>query len=168
MRNQGKGDDGFDDGINSMNELLVTSATVFDGVSPSQRERIGAMTQKGVMPLLGITLRLISPTKVVAALNVQEFHHQPWGILHGGISVTLAETVASLGAWLHCTAEGEGAVGIEINANHLRPVSSGTIIATAEPIHPGRTVQVWGISITAEDSGQLITAARCTLLRRNL
>lgn len=149
-----------------MTEVSKSSEILCEGVDELEREQAVAMSQRGLLPFLGITLRFISPAKVIASLTVQEQHLQPWGILHGGVSVTLAETVASIGAWLHCAHSGESAVGIEINANHLRPVSSGTIVATAEPIHAGGLVQVWGVSIVAEESGAAITSARCTLLRR--
>jgi uncharacterized protein (TIGR00369 family) len=144
-----------------------SSEIICEGVDEIQRQQIVAMSQGGFLPFLGITVRFISPAKVIAALTVQEHHLQPWGILHGGVSVALAETVASIGAWLHCSHLGESAVGIEINANHLRPVSSGTIVATAEPIHAGGLVQVWGVSIVAEESGIAITSARCTLLKKS-
>lgn len=136
------------------------------GVSDEHRRLLIEMGSRGVMHELGIELRYISPHRVVAALLISEKHLQPWGILHGGISITLAETVASLGGWLHCVLPDESAVGIEINANHLRSISSGTVVATAEPIHTGGTIQVWGVSIVSEDTGSPICASRCTILRR--
>lgn len=136
------------------------------GVSDEHKRLLEGIEGRGVARELGIQLRSISPHRVVAALEISEKHLQPWGILHGGISVTLAETVASLGAWLHCALPNESAVGIEINANHLRSISSGTIVATAEPIHAGGTIHVWGVSIVAEATSSLVCTSRCTVLKR--
>ena len=136
------------------------------GVSDAHLRLLEGMGSRGVMHALGIELRLLSPHRVVAALPITEMHLQPWGILHGGISVTLAETVASIGAWLHCVPPHESAVGIEVNANHLRSIAAGTVIATGEPIHAGGTVQVWGISIVAEATDEIVCTSRCTMLKR--
>ena len=88
--------------------------------------------------------------------------HQPFGLLHGGASVALAETVASLGAALHVDRSRAGVVGIEINANHVRGIRTGTVTATATPLHVGRTSQVWSIDIV-DESGRRICVSRCTL-----
>jgi uncharacterized protein (TIGR00369 family) len=87
--------------------------------------------------------------------------HQPYGILHGGVSALLAESAASFGAALNAP-PGRGVVGIELNASHLRSLSEGHLTATATPVRVGRTVQVWSISLTGDD-GRAICAARCTL-----
>ena len=77
-----------------------------------------------------------------ARCPVDERTRQPYGILHGGVSVVLAETLGSCGA--HYSApEGDRAVGLDINANHIRSVTSGWVIGTARPVHRGRTTQVW-------------------------
>lgn len=83
----------------------------------------------------------ISIDRVVMTMPVDRRVHQPWGMLHGGASLVLAETAASTGAGLNCP-EGMVAVGQEINANHIRPKTSGVVRAVATPIHIGRTSQV--------------------------
>ncbi len=103
-----------------------------------------------------------SPEKVIATMPVQPKVHQPFGLLHGGASVALAETVASIGAFLSVADQGMMAVGLEINANHLRGVRDGMVTATATPIHKGRTTQVWHIEIK-DGSDKLVCISRCTL-----
>lgn len=112
---------------------------------------------------LGIEFVKLLPDEVVARMLVKPIHHQPFGILHGGVSVALAESVASIGAWLNL-AEGAGKpVGIEINANHISAFKEGTIRACAEPLHRGRTTHVWSVSIRDEDTQKLICVSRCTV-----
>lgn len=116
----------------------------------------------GLAGKLGIELTTLTPDKVAATMPVDDRTRQPFGILHGGASAALAETVASLGAVLNIDRETQAAVGLELNANHLRAKSEGTVTATATPLHRGRRTQVWDIRIEDED-GRLICASRCTL-----
>lgn len=111
---------------------------------------------------LGIEIVEASGTRVVATMPVDARTHQPMGLLHGGASVALAESVASIGAYLSVADQGLTAVGLEINANHLRGVRAGTVTATATPIHQGRTTQVWQIDI-ADEQGRAVCTSRCTL-----
>ncbi|WP_309570630.1 hotdog fold thioesterase [Deinococcus sp.] len=111
---------------------------------------------------LGIEMLEASGTRVVATMPVDARTHQPMGLLHGGASVALAESVASVGAFLSVADQGMTAVGLEINANHLRGVRSGTVTATATPIHQGRTTQVWSIEIV-DEQGRAVCTSRCTL-----
>lgn len=111
---------------------------------------------------LEIEILEASPDKVVATMPVQPKVHQPFGLLHGGASVALAETIASIGAFLSVADQGMVAVGLEINANHLRGVRDGIVTATATPIHKGRTTQVWSIEIKNEE-GKMVCISRCTL-----
>lgn len=111
---------------------------------------------------LGIEMIETGKDKVVARMPVGPRVHQPFGLLHGGASVALAETVASFGAYLNVADSGMGAVGLEINANHLRAKRDGVVTATATPIHRGRTTHVWSIDIHDED-GKLVCVSRCTL-----
>lgn len=111
---------------------------------------------------LGIEFVEVSKDKVVATMPVGPRVHQPFGLLHGGASVALAETVASVGAWINVAEGGRMAVGLEINANHLRGKKDGSVTATATPIHRGRTTHVWSIDIVGED-GKPVCASRCTL-----
>ncbi|HLN65500.1 MAG TPA: hotdog fold thioesterase [Symbiobacteriaceae bacterium] len=110
---------------------------------------------------LGIELIETSPERVVATMPVDGRTRQPYGILHGGASVALAETVASIGAVLNA-GEGRTAVGLEINANHIRPKRSGVVRAEALPLHVGRSTSVWEIKIT-DEAGKLVCVSRCTL-----
>ncbi|GGO23901.1 hotdog fold thioesterase [Deinococcus humi] len=111
---------------------------------------------------LGITFSEASGTRVVAQMPVESRVHQPFGLLHGGASVVLAESVASTGAYLNVKDRGMVAVGLEINANHLRGIASGTVTATGTPIFQGRTTEVWNVEI-ADERGKLICISRCTL-----
>jgi len=111
---------------------------------------------------LGIQMLEVSGTRVVAIMPVEARTHQPMGLLHGGASVALAETVASLGAHLSVADQGLTAVGLEINANHLRGVRSGLVTATATAIHQGRSTQVWQIDIV-DGQGRAVCTSRCTL-----
>ena len=86
---------------------------------------------------------------------------QPYGILHGGVSVVLAETLGSCGAAYSCT-PGHRAVGLDINANHLRSASSGWVTGIAKPVHRGRTTQVWQIDMS-DDEGRLTCVSRITM-----
>jgi 1,4-dihydroxy-2-naphthoyl-CoA hydrolase len=117
---------------------------------------------KGMPAHLGIEFLEISEQRVIAKMPVDHRTHQPFGILHGGASIALAETVASIGATGVIDREKFVAVGQEINGNHLRPVTSGTVTATATPIHIGRSSQVWSISIV-DDAGKMVCVSRCTL-----
>ncbi len=114
-----------------------------------------------ILEPLGIQFEEVSPERVVATMPVDHRTHQPFGLLHGGASVVLAETVASVGAAV-VAPPGHTAVGMEINANHIRPKRSGTVRGAATPIHIGRTSSIWEIRITDED-GKLVCISRCTL-----
>ncbi|WP_226342604.1 hotdog fold thioesterase [Deinococcus sp. AJ005] len=123
-------------------------------------EQLGG--QRGLVEHLGITFTEASGSKVVAQMPVEPRVHQPFGILHGGASVVLAESVASTGAYLSVRERGMMAVGLEINANHLRSAVSGTVTATGTPIFQGRTTEVWNIEIT-DERGKMVCISRCTL-----
>jgi 1,4-dihydroxy-2-naphthoyl-CoA hydrolase len=110
---------------------------------------------------LGVAIVLATPDKVVLSVDVGPKVHQVSGILHGGVSALLAEGAASLGGMLSVE-RGKIVVGTELNCSHLRPMSSGTLTATATPFRRGRTVHVWGIELR-DDADQLICVARCTL-----
>jgi 1,4-dihydroxy-2-naphthoyl-CoA hydrolase len=115
----------------------------------------------GIHGLLGVEMLETTSKRVVLRLPVDWKVHQPYGILHGGVSALLAESAASLGAAL-AAGPGKGVVGIELNASHLRSLREGHLTATATPIRVGRTLQVWGITLT-DDDGRAICAARCTV-----
>lgn len=119
--------------------------------------------QKHMGNTLGIQFEHISDKKVIATMPVNENTIQPFGILHGGASVVLAETLASVGGWFLLETVDQAVVGLEINANHVRSVKKGgKITGTATPIHIGKRIQVWETSIT-EEKGKLVCSSRCTL-----
>nr|WP_299697984.1 hotdog fold thioesterase [Hydrocarboniphaga sp.] len=110
---------------------------------------------------LGIELKEMTKERVSGTMPVDSRTHQPFGLLHGGASVALAETLASVAAQLN-VAPGEMVVGLEINANHLRGIRSGTVTGVATPIHIGRRTQVWSIDIRDEND-KPVCISRCTL-----
>jgi 1,4-dihydroxy-2-naphthoyl-CoA hydrolase len=115
-----------------------------------------------VMEVLGIEYKVVSKEKIVLAMPVTPKTHQPMGSLHGGVSVVLAETAATMGAWMNIDQEKQMVMGVEINANHVRGKRDGTVTATAVPLHIGHAVSVWDIRITDEQD-RLICSSRCTL-----
>lgn len=114
---------------------------------------------------LGITIVDASPDRVEATLEVTPRVHQPFGLLHGGASAVLAESAASIGAYLNCEQGSETAVGIELNISHLRAKTDGLVRAIATPVRKGRSVHVWTIDL-ADEQGRLVAVARCTLAIR--
>jgi uncharacterized protein (TIGR00369 family) len=125
-------------------------------------EHMRSRTDQTVLKTLDIKIEAAEPDRVVLSMPVTERVHQYTGLLHGGVSVVLAETAASIGAALNTDLERYTPVGIEINANHLRSVSSGHVTATAVPVYKGRQMTVWSIEIR-DERGRLISVSRCTL-----
>ena len=123
---------------------------------------INSTREGSVWDILDIKLVSAEKDKVVATMPIGPQHRQQIGYLHGGISVTLAESVASLGTALNIDPSKQMAFGLEINANHLRPKRDGQLTATATPIQRGRTTHVWDIRITDEND-KLICISRCTV-----
>jgi 1,4-dihydroxy-2-naphthoyl-CoA hydrolase len=117
---------------------------------------------KNLADTLGIVLKELTPERVVATMPVDERTRQPFGILHGGASVALAETIASLGGTMNVDLERFAVMGIEINANHLRAKTDGVVTGTGTPIHVGRSTQVWEVRIV-DESERPICISRCTL-----
>lgn len=114
------------------------------------------------MESLGIELIEAEKDKVVMTMPVDERTHQPAGFLHGGASVLLAETAASIGGVTNIDQEKQIVFGIEINANHIKSKRDGVVTAIATPFHIGQTTMVWDIKIVDENE-QLISISRCTL-----
>ena len=112
---------------------------------------INSTSKNTLMETLNIKFLEASADKVVATMPVNSSVHQPDGILHGGASVALAETVGSFASALSINRETQTIRGIEISANHLRSIKEGLVIATAIPLHRGRTTQLWEIRIIDED-----------------
>ena len=115
-----------------------------------------------LMEALGIEILELGSDKVVATMPVNEATRQPFGLLHGGASVALAETVASVGTYNLIDPVRQFTVGLEINANHIRGIRDGIVTAIGTPLHKGRTTMVWDIKITDEE-GKLICVSRCTI-----
>jgi 1,4-dihydroxy-2-naphthoyl-CoA hydrolase len=126
------------------------------------RALLESLPTRGLADALGIEIIELTAQRVVATMPVDERTRQPFGILHGGASVALAETVASLGAILNVDLETSNAVGLEINANHLRAKTEGLVRATATPFHVGRSTQVWDVRIVDEQE-RAVCVSRCTL-----
>ena len=122
----------------------------------------GPIASRGLPAAIGIEIVELTPERVVATMPVDERTRQPFGLLHGGASLALAETVASLGAAANVDLERFVAVGQEINGNHLRGKTDGVVRATAVPIHRGRSSQVWAIEIV-DEQGRLVCISRCTM-----
>lgn len=117
---------------------------------------------KTLMNTLGIEITTLEKGHVVATMPVDDRTRQPFGLLHGGASVALAETVASVGAFELIDQATEAAVGLEINANHVRGKKDGIVTATGTVLHQGKTTMVWDIKITDEEN-KLICVSRCTM-----
>jgi 1,4-dihydroxy-2-naphthoyl-CoA hydrolase len=128
---------------------------------PVSLDALNAQSRGTAMEPLGIVFTEIGADHLRATMPVDARTRQPYGLLHGGASVLLAETLGSSAGML-CVDEGQGVVGIEINANHLRGVREGLVTGTARPLHIGRSTQVWDIRI--EDArGRPVCVSRLTL-----
>jgi len=125
-------------------------------------EEIRQHATDGLAAALGIEILEMTPGRVVATMPVDERTRQPYGLLHGGASVALAETCASLASVMNIDQKKFRAVGLEINANHVRAKTEGTVRGTATPIHIGRSTQVWNIDIVDENE-KLVCVSRCTV-----
>lgn len=123
---------------------------------------LNAMAKDTMIEHLGIEISEVRDDALVARMPVGPRTVQPAGVLHGGASVALAETLASWAGYLTVDRERFHVVGQEINANHIRPVLSGWVTATATPTAIGRRSQVWEIRIV-DDAGRLACISRCTL-----
>lgn len=124
----------------------------------------GLVYENTIHEVLGIRMLESTLDKVVLQMDVGPQVHQPMGLLHGGASAVLAESAASIGAYMNC-ADDEYAVGTDLNISHLRAKRDGTVIATAEPVRKGRSMHVWNIDVIDEE-GKPVAVARCTLAIR--
>jgi len=128
---------------------------------PVSIETLTEMHRQTAPDYLGIEFLEIGDDYIRGRVPVDTRTRQPYGILHGGVSVVLAETLGSCGAAFSCP-PGYRAVGLDINANHLRSETSGWIVGTARPVHIGRTTHVWQIDL-ANEKGQLTCVSRLTM-----
>jgi len=123
---------------------------------------LNALCSNTLAESTGIRFTEIGDTYLKASMPVDPRTRQPYGLLHGGASAALAETVGSVASSLCIDRENQICVGIEINCNHVRGKKEGTVTATAEPLHLGASVHVWDIKIV-DEAGMLVCASRLTV-----
>ncbi|HLL10377.1 MAG TPA: hotdog fold thioesterase [Rubrivivax sp.] len=128
---------------------------------PVSVETLTKIHENTAVAHLGIQFLEVGDDTIRARVPVDTRTRQPYGILHGGVSVVLAETLGSCGA-AYAAPAGHRAVGLDINANHLKSADAGWITGTTRPLHIGRSTQVWQIELTNEQ-GQLTCVARITM-----
>jgi 1,4-dihydroxy-2-naphthoyl-CoA hydrolase len=128
---------------------------------PASIERLTAISVNTASTHVGIEFTEVGDDYLKARMPVDHRTKQPAGILHGGVSVVLAETLGSCAA-AFAAPFGHRVVGLDINANHIRPVSGGWVTGIARPVHIGRTTQVWAIEISNEE-GKLTCVSRITM-----
>ena len=128
---------------------------------PFTLEDLNQLAKNTMTEHIGIKISEFSDTSLTATMPVEARTHQPMGLLHGGATVALAETVGSFAANIS-VADPHYCVGLEINCNHIRSIRSGLVVATASPFHLGRTTQVWNIRIVDEE-GKLVAISRLTM-----
>lgn len=135
-------------------------------IQPDLKKRVEQFlntSEKHMGDALDINFTSFKSEEIQATMPVNKNSIQPFGFLHGGASVSLAETLASIGAWLNIEDNSKTAMGIEINANHIRAVKKGGIVkGIAKPVQKGRRIQVWETKIFNEDE-KLVCVSRCTL-----
>jgi 1,4-dihydroxy-2-naphthoyl-CoA hydrolase len=129
---------------------------------PTDLARLNGWSANTLMEALGIRITAVGDDWLQGSMPVDARTHQPYGLLHGGASVALAETLGSTAAMLTLDPAKELAVGLDINANHVRGVREGSVTGTAKALHIGRTTQVWEIRIESEQ-GALVCIARLTM-----
>jgi len=125
-------------------------------------ETLNTLSKDTMLEQLDIRFTEVGDDYVVATMPVDARTHQPFGLLHGGATAALSETLGSMAANCCLDLDTEYAVGLEINANHLRSVRRGKVTGTARPVHLGRRTQVWETKIE-DDAGRLVCVSRLTL-----
>ena len=136
-------------------------AAVSIWIKTESLEKINELRKNTLNDHMGIRVTEIGEDYVKAVMPVDERTRQPLGLLHGGASVVLAESIGSLGSYLAIQPD-KRCVGLEINANHLRTVASGWVTGIARPLHIGGSTHVWDIRIT-DDKERLVCIARLTM-----
>jgi 1,4-dihydroxy-2-naphthoyl-CoA hydrolase len=129
--------------------------------TPEQLVQANAMCAGTLMETLGIVFIASAPDEVAATMPVGPPVHQPMGLLHGGATVALAESLGSASSYLLIDGQRQAVVGIEVNANHIKSVRTGMVKATGRLVHKGRATHVWDIRVTNEDS-ELVALCRIT------
>jgi len=128
---------------------------------PVSVTHLNAVHKDTAVERLGMEFTEVGDDFITARVPVDKRTRQPYGILHGGVSVVLAEALGSCGA-AYSSPEGYRAVGLDINANHIKSASSGWVTGTARPLHRGRTTHVWQIELR-NDAGELTCVSRITM-----
>ncbi|MEM6362612.1 MAG: hotdog fold thioesterase [Bacteroidota bacterium] len=123
---------------------------------------LNALNKNTMMEHIGIEFTAIGHDFVEAKMPVDHRTHQPYGLLHGGASVVLAETLGSVAAHLAVTGQQKLTVGLEVNANHLKGIKKGFVFGKAQPLHVGRSTHVWEITITDEHQNK-VCVSRITM-----
>lgn len=125
--------------------------------------QLGEIGKNTIADSLGMEITEIGEGVVHGKLPVDSRTHQPYGLLHGGASVVLAETLGSVGSHFLVEGSGKGAVGIEVNANHVKGVRTGWVHGVATLVHRGGKLHVWSIEIR-DDEGELVCTSRLTVM----
>ena len=112
---------------------------------------------------IGIDITEVGPDYLKGVMPVDQRTTQPFGILHGGASCVLSETLGSVAAWMTIDPDKYRAVGLEINANHIRAVTEGNVVGECRSLHTGRRTQVWQTDITEEATGKRVCISRMTV-----
>ena len=123
---------------------------------------LNSLRTNTICDVLDITFDAFDDNSITASMVVDHRTHQPFGLLHGGASVVLAETLGSMASYLCIDQQKFYCVGLEVNANHLRGVRSGRVSAVARAVHIGRTTHVWDIRLT-DENGKLNCISRLTI-----
>lgn len=140
----------------------MSEPSIWWGGGLPELAQLNDLSESGMPAHLGIEFTAVGPDFMTARMPVDHRTHQPFGRLHGGASVALAETVGSVAAGNVVDRENFVAVGMEINANHIRPAFDGYVYGTATPINIGRGTQIWSIRIE-DEAGKLICISRLTM-----
>jgi 1,4-dihydroxy-2-naphthoyl-CoA hydrolase len=126
-------------------------------------DQLNDLCKNTLAEALGIEFTDFGADYICGRMPVDPRTHQPMGLLHGGASVALAETLGSVGASLQIDTARQACVGLEINANHIKSVRHGFVLGRATAVHIGRKTQVWEIRITTESNGELVCISRITI-----
>lgn len=144
-----------------MNEGLYLCTMKFKSVS---LEEINRYSKNTLMGVLGIECVEIGEDYIVATMPVDQRTHQPKGMLHGGASAALIESIGSMGSTLLIDLEKEFPVGLEVNANHVGGIKSGTVKAIGKVVHAGKRTHLWQVDIFDEETNRLICTGRLTVM----
>ena len=125
-------------------------------------EQLNGLSRNTLVEHLGIKITALGEDFIEATMPVDHRTHQPYGLLHGGASVALAETLGSIAAFCTLGDQNKHVVGLEINANHIKSVKTGFVKGTTRPIHVGQRTQVWETKIVNESS-ELVCVSRITM-----